>query len=228
MSTILEEKRMLARVLGVEVNNISQSFLRSEVLLSTTGSIDFNLLKSTANSPTVTSRLLDQNNTFITTHIGLLLKKPTADTAAAHAIAKYYNYVNPATGLFDATEDLNCQAIYNGFLNINIDQINFLPAMACSDFERVPTSQQGQVTALTVTPTSGTIARDGKENGLYGQFPSDWLSFSGTQTVKATVNLPASVAMQPSGEFNYVVLFLRGYLITNYNVAGREALAATV
>jgi hypothetical protein len=59
MNSIVSEKRFISERLGVPYENLSQSYLRSETLLTTQAVIDFILQTNKKNNSLVTERLLD-------------------------------------------------------------------------------------------------------------------------------------------------------------------------
>jgi hypothetical protein len=58
MNSIVSEKRFISERLGVPYENLSQSYLRSETLLTTQAVIDFILQTNKKNTALVTERLL--------------------------------------------------------------------------------------------------------------------------------------------------------------------------
>jgi hypothetical protein len=58
MNSIVSEKRFISERLGVPYENLSQSYLRSETLLTTQAVIDFILQTNKKNNSLVTERLL--------------------------------------------------------------------------------------------------------------------------------------------------------------------------
>lgn len=206
---IKAEKNALAASLGVSIQRMSQAYLRVERSLGTDQSISFdpNKTNSVAN---VVEKLLSQNDKFIVTHVGIAIKK-CADTPAGHAVARLYTYLNE--NVFSQANDANIQAVYNGSLKIQRNETVYVPGLDARSFERVPTSQEGTVTAAITGPTTYSTGRDGFENGLFGYYPIDPFIISGDEKNEFTLNLPTSVNMAATSNANFVVLLLKGYLL---------------
>jgi hypothetical protein len=217
--SIIQQRNSIAASQGFKPSNLSQSYLRADVLLNTGGSFAFDYTYNKAGK-NATEKLLAINDAFVVTAIAVKLKKISSATPSdtLHAKAKSYTYLNTATGIFDGSAgDANLQALYAGSLNVNIDNDVIFPALPMEYFERVPTSQQGQVTALTVTPTSGTISRDGVDGALYGFFAIEPFIIKGDG--KNFINLVAPLALDftEASENNYATCFLAGFLCQNEN-----------
>lgn len=209
---IQAEKRFLADSLKANFGKMSQSYLRVESILATNSQVIFDPTVTGNKSNIASQKLLEQNDQFIVTHISFGLKKTTADTAAAHAVAILHTFVNRT--VFDGSAgDANLQAIYNGYLEIVYNDTIQVPSLDMRSFERVPVSQQGTTSAAITGPTTYTIGRSGFDNGLYGYYPIDPFIIAGDQKSRFTINLPTSVALTESSEFNVAVLLLKGYLL---------------
>jgi hypothetical protein len=75
MNSIVSEKRFISERIGVPYENLSQSYLRSETLLTTNAVIDFVLQTNKKNNSLVTERLLDLNDEFVILILLLVLKE---------------------------------------------------------------------------------------------------------------------------------------------------------
>jgi hypothetical protein len=204
---------------------VTQGYLRSEVLLTTQTAINFNFM---ANQPNVqgailaTESRLNISDSFVTTHIGLFLKKiaSATPTDAQQATALLYSYRNPATGLFDGANDANLQALFNGRVTFSVNRREYLSRFSAKNFERVPATQQGAISAAVIssvpTITTYPIARDEWPNALYGYYGLyPFVNFGGNDTVQIQNLLPAAVTMNETGESNYAVMILQGYYVQN-------------
>lgn len=210
---VTAEKQYIADKFGLPFGSLSASYLRMETLLGTSANVLFNI--NNQNNLIASENRLLQSDQFIVTHLGFAIKKIASDTptAAQHAAAKLYTYLNTNTGLFDGTNDANIQAIYNGFFQISLNRKTYVPAIDMRSFERVPDTQEG-----TLVFTASNIKRDSYPNGLFGYFPTDYIRLNGYDNLQPEITLPASVAMDESSESNYAVLLMKGYLASGQGV----------
>lgn len=212
MNSIVSEKRFISERLGVPYENLSQSYLRSETLLSTNAVIDFVLQTNKKTLPLVTERLLDLNDEFVITHFSVGLKAIASDTPSnlQQLVAPVLTYNN--TTAFAGTNGANVAAIYNSDLSFTIDRKVFVPQFPVRAFRRVPTTQQGTDVGYT---SSGVDLQDGFENGLYSFYPSEPTKIDGRQTIDLAINLGSSTPFDDASNSYYAVFEARGYLIVN-------------
>jgi hypothetical protein len=215
----LAEKQRIAMLLGVNVNEITSNYLRSNVALGSTSSITLPINEAAKSPRLVTDQLLAQNDVFCVTHIAFALSKIASATPSDAQLsnALLYRYVNRATGLFDGTNDANLQSIFNGVLSITVNNVKIIPRLDMFCFERVPDAQQGNVSAAITGPTTYTQQRDGNPNGLFGYFPVDPFTIAGTGKNDFVVSLPTGVNMAEASETNYLVMQLKGFVASNAN-----------
>lgn len=228
MNSVVNEKNFIApRVQGAKYANLSQSYLRAETALGTTSIISFDVQRNNVTAPTATERLLEQNDKFVITHLGVALKQIGADspTAAQHAAARLYNWENPQ--VFTGTNAANVDTIWNGSLRFTIDRKQYIPNLDVRSFRRVPETQENTETvssgtATTPTSTYYAAGRDSFPNGLYGMWPLDPTVITGTQTLDIDIDLGTSIAFDDASNSVYAVLILKGYLVVNsVDVIGR-------
>ena len=142
---VFENAKTLVRGLGYSVEHakLTQSYLRSEVALSTSIA-NYHipvLVNDTQNGSTrVNEKRLNLQDIFVTTEIAVLIGIGTATNTAA----KLYTYPN-ATAFTSATDD-NLWSIYNGFLNLTINNEQILPAWDVIRHYFVPQTQQSAST----------------------------------------------------------------------------------
>ena len=183
--------------------NLSQSYLRSETLLTTQAVIDFVLQTNKKSNSLVTERLLDLNDEFVITHFTVGLKAIASDTPTdtQQLVAPVLTY-NNATA-FAGANGANVAAIYNSDLSWTIDRKEFVPQFPVRAFRRVPTTQES-ATDL-----------DGFDNGLYAFYPSEPTKIDGRQTIDLAINLGSSTTFDDASNSYYAVFEARGYLIVN-------------
>ena len=225
MNSVVAEKKFIQERLGIAYENLSQSYLRAETLLSNQSTYSFKLQAGQNAAPLVTEKLLQLNDQFVITHFRVSLRwidpaTTATPTATEQLTAKQYLYADPA--VFTSTS-ANAAAIYNGNLSFIIDRKQFLPAFPMNAFYRVPTTQTGA--NLTTAGTAGTPAAtftgnsgiNGYDNGLYGFYVSEPTLIDGRQTLDLSLNLNASVSIATLGAdpMVYATFEARGYLVVN-------------
>ena len=229
MNKIIHEKNHVLRWLqeqggsfaNLKYGNLSQSYLRAEKALGTQGNVEFKVTETAAGGTSlVTENLLKNNDLFVMTELAICYRQIAADTATDELTAEsiLHTYVNP--NVFSGTNSVNMAAIPNGKFSLSVNQVEWIPAIPVRDFERVGTSQQGTTTTASVNTSTAdattTIARDEKTSGNYGYYPTGLISFAGTDKVKPVVDWGVSLNMDDSSLTNYLVLLMKGYLVSNY------------
>ena len=142
---VFENAKTLVRslVYSVEHAKLTQSYLRSEVALSTSIA-NYHipvLVNDTQNGASrVNEKRLNLQDIFITTEIAVVIGVGTATATAA----KLYTYPN-ATVFTSATDD-DLWSIYNGYLNLTINKEQVLPAWDVLRHYFVPQTQQSAST----------------------------------------------------------------------------------
>lgn len=142
---VFENAKTLVRSLGYSVEHakLTQSYLRSEVALSTSIA-NYHipvLVNDTQNGSTrVNEKRLNLQDIFVTTEIAVLIGIGTSSNTAA----KLYTYANATA--FTSTSDDDLWSIYNGFLNLTINNEQILPAWDVIRHYFVPQTQQSAST----------------------------------------------------------------------------------
>lgn len=142
---VFENAKTLVRSLGYSVEHakLTQSYLRSEVALSTSIA-NYHipvLVNDTQNGASrVNEKRLNLQDIFVTTEIAVLIGIGTATSTKA----KLYTYPN-ATAFTSATDD-DLWSIYNGYLNLTINNEQILPSWDVLRHYFVPQTQQSAST----------------------------------------------------------------------------------
>jgi hypothetical protein len=204
MNSIVSEKRYIQERLGIPFENLSQSYLRSEVELTNLSQYQFLLQRGQVAAPIVTERLLQLNDQFVVTHftVGTKFIAAAAPTDTQHLIASVDTFVNANTYTGNAA---NAAALFNSSFSWTIDRKQYLPAFPLRSFLRVPTTQ---------TTATNTL-ENGYDNGLYGFFPSEPTLIDGRQTLDLIADLGAAVTISAASQSTWAVLEVRGYLVVN-------------
>lgn len=198
---------------------ITQGTISSENLLSGASQVISWNVKDNKSNPTVNDVLLRQSDAFCVTAMSIQLRRVVQAGATATnaeiAQGKLYTYAN--TTVFPSTESGFLQTIYNGNLVVTINKNQVYTQFPGRVFEFVPPLQQGQTTAAVTGPTTYTASRDAKKAFVDGFCPL-WptINLQGAWDINFTLNLPASVALNATGNFsNYATLILDGYVLQN-------------
>lgn len=204
MNSIVAEKRYIQERLGIPYENLSQSYLRSEVELSNLSSYQFRIQRGQVATPIVTERLLQLNDQFVITHFTLGTKfiAAAAPTDLQHLTAPVNTFVNPNVYVGNAA---NAAAVFNSSFSFTIDRKEYLPAFPTRSFLRVPQTQE----------TGANLLQDGYENGLYGFYPSEPTLVDGRQTLDLLLDLGSAVTINAAAQSAWAVLEFRGYLVVN-------------
>lgn len=196
-------------------------------ILSSSSTVKFQPLAASFNSVngnnTVGLNLLPIDYTFAINRLGFFLGKVEAAASAvtdANLIGMALQTYENST-VFDASnESTNISSIYNGKLNISINNVQYYDGYDMRRYRKVPTSQEGTTTTAYVNAGSSdattTIAQSG-----YGHDTSVFetltpgLILQGKDNIDWEVNLDTSVNLNvdSANSTNYGVWFARGYFM---------------
>lgn len=216
---LIDQRNKIAAITNMNPNDLSQSYLRADVLLNSGSAFQFDFTYNKAGK-NATERLLAINDSFIITAIAVRLKKISSATPTdvLHSNAKSYCFVNTASGIFDgAAGDAKLQGLYAGNLSVLIDNKNIFPAIPMQYFERITDAQQGNINAAITGPVTYTTQRDGNEGALWGFVPVEPFVIRGNGKNYISLNGPVAQDYTESSENNYATCYLAGYLAQNTN-----------
>lgn len=207
---------------------ITQSYLRCEKQLSTTAAnnVAFDVLANQG-TPSTVERRLQITDRFAVTALSVMLYNATAVsgvvTSANRSQAKLYSWNSPAR--FTTANAAVLESLYNGYLRAIVDGVTYIDSIDMRRFYRVPVSQQGTIVS-TGTATASTfpnIQADGYDGTHYpfAQItPSLVLNGAGRNEIQ--IYTPEATAVSPSDtSANFVVLYMRGFLIQNASTLNR-------
>lgn len=203
---------------------ISYSFLRCDTALSQQSEIKFQVNATSAQpAPLTTERRLQLNDTFEVSDVAIYLWN-NLQTAGVplNQTRRLYTYVN-AFVWAGVGEAAALESIFNsGRLAFKLGDKILFDGVDCLRFMRVPTSQEGTVTATTITTANAVtlyrLSRDGYSSAGYpfdDNVPA--LTLSGNGPNYYSIYLPESVNMASptAGQINYCTLWLRGFQCQN-------------
>ena len=198
---VFENAKSLVRSLGYSVEHakLTQSYLRSEVALSTSIAnyhIPVLVNDTQHGSTRVNEKRLNLQDIFITTEIAVVIGVGAATATAA----KLYTYPN-ATVFTSATDD-DLWSIYNGYLNLTINNEQVLPAWDVLRHYFVPQTQQS---------ASTTDQWSASQDAFYPVEPGIVMNGAANINFQLTANgAPASVLAN-----SFIAVVQRGILCQN-------------
>jgi len=188
---------------------LSQSYLRSELALSTSKTqYQFPILINDSSQGTFnTSFLLNLQDCFYISAIGVYFAKPSSSTDTTFQLVTYpnasiFSTANTASSLF---------SFYNGNMQMTINNRQVVSGIDIYRFYNVP---QMQTTANADYTSSGIAYKDqqdGSQSALYPIEPG--IVLSGSKQNVIVINLPAALAAVETN--SRVVLYMTGHLAQN-------------
>jgi len=196
--------------LSTSATVLSQSFLRSEVAMSTsTTSYHIPILvndnQNGATSTYNTSSLLALQDAFVVSSIFIGWANPTSATDAAFIPQSYPNAQIAGTQPIATA----LQAIYSSNLQVTVNNRQILTGWDTLRHYYVPQTQQVAAASLI----TGISQADLSENGFYPVEPN--LVFVGSKNNQVTLNFPQAITTVPTGGFARLVVIFRGILAQN-------------
>lgn len=188
---------------------LSQGYIRTEVALSLTKtSYQFPILVNDNINGTSfnTSNLLNLQDAFYVSSIGLFFCKPTSSTDTTFQLATY-----PNASLFAAAAATSLYTWYNSSLQLTVNNRQIIPSYDLYRHYSVP---QQQTTANADYITSGINYKDqqsGADSGFYPVEPG-WV-LVGSKNNTLIVNLPQAMANVDAN--SRAVIIFRGHLAQN-------------
>lgn len=207
---------------------LSQSYLRCEVILSaSTTSYKFDVLVNESTNGTInTQQKLNLQDAFVVNQIGFYLACPSSSTDTTFRLLTYPS-INVTTGFvgtgtaFSNTTAAQAYAIYNGAMQLNVNQRTVLTAWDLQRHLFIPQVQlgAGNVTtaafsAPTGSATVGHIYDDHFNAADFGMYPVEPnVVLAGNKKNDLTVSMPIAPSSVPAS--SRLVFIARGILAQN-------------
>lgn len=186
---------------------LSQSYIRSEVAMSTsTTSYQIPILVNSTGSNTnfATNNLLNLQDAFVVSSIGVFVSIPAASTTTAFPL---YTYPN-ASAFTTAGAATALYNLYNGKLQVVVNNRQILSAWDLYRHLYVPQTQQGAAaTATTIDENDAT------EFGYYPCEPN--LVLVGSKNNVVSLELPGAISTLQASVAPRIVVIMRGILAQN-------------
>jgi hypothetical protein len=209
---VFENAKTLIQQLGYDASHavLTPSFLRSEVLL-TTSSAAYHvpvLVNDNQNgTPTVREQRLALQDLFIVSSIQILLTSGSATTGSA----KSYTYPNLTAFSTGAAQLYN---VYNGYLNIQVNNQNVLPKWSLLQHLDIPQTQQNtNFNAASATSPAQYYIDQVSMDQFALQVCEPNIVLNGASNINASIILPAAPSTLDSN--TYVATLWYGILAQN-------------
>lgn len=186
---------------------LSQSYLRSEVAMSTsTTSYQIPILVNSVGAGTnfATNNLLNLQDGFVVSSIGVFAAIPAASTTTAFPLYTYpnasaFSTSGAATALYN---------LYGGKLSVVVNNRQIVPSWDLYRHLYVPQTQQGAAaTATTIDQNDAT------EFGYYPVEPN--IVLVGSKNNVISLELPGAISTLQAGVAPRIVVIMRGILAQN-------------
>jgi hypothetical protein len=186
---------------------LSQSYIRSEVAMSTsTTSYQIPILVNSvgASSNFATNNLLNLQDAFVVSSIGVFVSIPAASTTTAFPL---YTYPN-ASAFTTSGAAAALYNLYNGKLSVVVNNRQIVPAWDLYRHLYVPQTQQGAAaTATTIDENDAT------EFGYYPVEPN--IVLVGSKNNVISLELPGAISTLQASTAPRIVVIMRGILAQN-------------
>lgn len=186
---------------------LSQSYIRSEVAMSTsTTSYQIPILVNStgANTNFATNNLLNLQDAFVVSSIGIFVSIPASSTTTAFRLYTYpnttaFSTAGAATALYN---------LYNGKMQVVVNNRQILSAWDIYRHLYVPQTQQGAASTATTQDEN-----DATEFGYYPVEPN--IVLVGSKNNVISLELPGAISTLEAGTAPRIVVIMRGILAQN-------------
>jgi len=206
---IFDNARNLVQNAGFSAGQavLSQSYIRSEVAMSTsTTSYQIPVLVNStgANTNFPTNQLLNLQDAFVVSSIGVFVAIPAASTTTAFPL---YTYPN-ASAFTTSGASAALYNLYNGKLSVVVNNRQIVPAWDLYRHLYVPQTQQGAASTATTIDQN-----DATEFGYYPVEPN--IVLVGSKNNVISLELPGAISTLQASTAPRIVVILRGILGQN-------------
>lgn len=209
---VFENAKTLINQLGYNTSHavLTPSYLRSEVLLTTTAAsyhVPVLINDNQNGTPTVREQRLALQDLFIVSGIQILLTSGSSTTGSA----KSYTYPNLTAFTTGAAQLYN---VYNGYLNIQVNNQNVLPKWSVLQHLDIPQTQQNtNFNAATATSPAQYSIDQSSFDEFALQVCEPNIVLNGASNINASIILPAAPSAVDAN--TYVSVLWYGILAQN-------------
>jgi hypothetical protein len=186
---------------------LSQSYIRSEVAMSTTTtSYQIPILVNSVGAGTnfATNNLLNLQDAFVVSSIGVFVSIPAASTTTAFPL---YTYPN-ASAFSTSGASAALYNLYNGRLSVVVNNRQIVPSWDLYRHLYVPQTQQGAASTATTIDQN-----DATEFGYYPVEPN--IVLVGSKNNVISLELPGAISTLQASTAPRIVVIMRGILAQN-------------
>jgi hypothetical protein len=186
---------------------LSQSYIRSEVAMSTTTtSYQIPILVNSVGAGTnfATNNLLNLQDAFVVSSIGVFVAIPAASTTTAFPL---YTYPN-TTAFSTSGASAALYNLYGGKLSVVVNNRQIVPAWDLYRHLYVPQTQQGAASTATTIDQN-----DATEFGYYPVEPN--IVLVGSKNNVISLELPGAISTLQASTAPRIVVIMRGILAQN-------------
>ena len=209
---VFENAKTLIQQLGYDASHavLTPSFLRSEVLLTTTAAsyhVPVLVNDNVNGTPTVREQRLALQDLFIVSSVQFLLTSGSSTTGSA----KNYTYPNLTAFPTGAAQLYN---VYNGYFSIQVNNQNVLPKWSMLQHLDIPQQQQNTNFNVASVTSPAQFALDQASLDEYAlQVCEPNIVLNGASNINASIILPAAPSAIDSN--TYVATLWYGILAQN-------------
>ena len=204
---IFDNAKALVNNAGFSVGQavLSQSYIRSEVAMSTsTTSYQIPILVNSATNNFATNNLLNLQDGFVVSSIGIFVSIPATSTTTAFRLYTYpnttaFSTAGAATALYN---------LYNGKMSVVVNNRQIVPSWDILRHLYVPQTQQD-----VLAPTTKQDQNDATEYGYYPVEPN--IVLVGSKNNVISLELPGAISTLEAGTAPRIVVIMRGILAQN-------------
>jgi hypothetical protein len=188
---VFENSRTLINQLGYDTSHavLTPSYLRSEVALSTSSAsyhIPVLINDNTNGTPTVREQRLSLQDLFIVSAIQICL----VSGASTSAVAQSYTYPNKTAF---STGNAQLYSLYNGYLNIQVNNQNVLPKWSILQHLDIPQAQQNtNFNSATATSPAQYLIDQASFDEYALQVCEPNIVLNGASNINASIVLPGA------------------------------------
>ena len=205
---VFDNAKTLIQNAGLSLQSavLSQSYLRSEVAMSTSvTSYQIPILvNSQQGNNFVTNNFLALQDAFVVSKIGIFVAIPASSTTTAFPL---YTYPN-ASAFTTSGASTALYNLYNGKLSVTVNNKQIVPSWDVYKHLYVPQTQQGAASTATTIDEN-----DATEFGYYPVEPN--LVFVGSKNNVITIDLPAAIGTLQASTAPRIVVIFSGLLAQN-------------
>jgi len=190
---------------------LSQGYLRTEVALSTTKtSYQFPILvnDNINGSSFNTSNLLNLQDAFYVSSIGLFFAKPSSGTDTTFQLVSY-----PNASIFSTSAATSAALFtwYNSSLQLVVNNRQIIPSYDLYRHYSVPQTQTASAVGYSTSTNNTKDQQSGADSGFYPVEPG-WV-LVGSKNNTLTVNLPQAMSAVETN--SRAIIIFRGHLAQN-------------